>query len=297
MNSILRHAAMAAIVSCVAAPALAAPLVQTGHYTLAAALSASNSNFNPQGLGFDVSANELLFIQQSTSSIIRTNLTGGIVGTRTLGGYNHTTSIAADANFYYFSDYTSNTSGYDLYRIGKATGSATPVGTEIAAYGGTPIDVRNGMLYRTEASTTYSYGNIDQIRISAIGTPDTILSTITLAQGGIGDFTIDTSSQSIFTLDYLSSAKIRRFSLLDGSLLETYAPTVDGLTAGLTFNNGVLYYYDHNTTTGSTLTTFAVNVGSGVPEPTTWAMMLAGFGALGFAMRRKPKVAARVRFA
>lgn len=31
------------------------------------------------------------------------------------------------------------------------------------------------------------------------------------------------------------------------------------------------------------------SVTSGVPEPATWAMMLIGFGALGIAMRRKPK--------
>lgn len=30
---------------------------------------------------------------------------------------------------------------------------------------------------------------------------------------------------------------------------------------------------------------------AGVPEPATWAMMLLGFGAIGFAMRRKVRVA------
>ena len=34
-----------------------------------------------------------------------------------------------------------------------------------------------------------------------------------------------------------------------------------------------------------------------VPEPTTWAMLMFGFGAMGFAMRRNRKVTARVRFA
>ena len=34
-----------------------------------------------------------------------------------------------------------------------------------------------------------------------------------------------------------------------------------------------------------------------VPEPATWAMMLLGFGALGYAMRRRPKVSTRIRFA
>jgi hypothetical protein len=34
----------------------------------------------------------------------------------------------------------------------------------------------------------------------------------------------------------------------------------------------------------------------GVPEPSTWAMMLLGFGAIGAGMRRRPKHAVRVRF-
>ncbi len=34
-----------------------------------------------------------------------------------------------------------------------------------------------------------------------------------------------------------------------------------------------------------------------VPETATWAMMLAGFGAVGFAMRRRQKVATRVSYA
>lgn len=34
-----------------------------------------------------------------------------------------------------------------------------------------------------------------------------------------------------------------------------------------------------------------------VPEPATWAMMMLGFGGVGFAMRRKQTVGARVRFA
>lgn len=34
-----------------------------------------------------------------------------------------------------------------------------------------------------------------------------------------------------------------------------------------------------------------------VPEPTTWALMLAGFGAIGFGMRRRNKPQPKVRFA
>ena len=38
-------------------------------------------------------------------------------------------------------------------------------------------------------------------------------------------------------------------------------------------------------------------VTNGVPEPETWAMMVLGFGGVGFAMRRRSKVSARIRFA
>lgn len=36
---------------------------------------------------------------------------------------------------------------------------------------------------------------------------------------------------------------------------------------------------------------------AGVPEPATWGMMLIGFGSVGYAMRRRPKPAGRIRFA
>lgn len=33
--------------------------------------------------------------------------------------------------------------------------------------------------------------------------------------------------------------------------------------------------------------TFTINVGAAVPEPATWAMMMLGFGVVGYSMRRK----------
>ena len=39
----------------------------------------------------------------------------------------------------------------------------------------------------------------------------------------------------------------------------------------------------------SHITFFDTGTGA-VPEPATWAMMIAGFGAMGFALRRRPKV-------
>jgi hypothetical protein len=49
--------------------------------------------------------------------------------------------------------------------------------------------------------------------------------------------------------------------------------------------------------TGNSFEVDNLAVGGAVPEPATWAMMMLGFGGLGFAMRRKPKAAMRIRYA
>jgi hypothetical protein len=52
----------------------------------------------------------------------------------------------------------------------------------------------------------------------------------------------------------------------------------------IAFQNG-------DTGSGFTLDNIRLNATSSVPEPATWAMMLFGFGAVGFAMRRRKIVA------
>ena len=44
--------------------------------------------------------------------------------------------------------------------------------------------------------------------------------------------------------------------------------------------------------TGDRLDSVIINIGPGVPEPATWAMMVIGFGAIGFAMRRGKRAVA-----
>lgn len=46
---------------------------------------------------------------------------------------------------------------------------------------------------------------------------------------------------------------------------------------------------------GSSTATVFAQIASPVPEPASWALLLAGFGALGFTLRRRPQV--RVRYA
>lgn len=57
----------------------------------------------------------------------------------------------------------------------------------------------------------------------------------------------------------------------------------------------VNYSATGNASYGGNLT-FVPNV-PGVPEPMTWALMLLGFGAVGFALRRRRDQTARVRYA
>jgi hypothetical protein len=58
---------------------------------------------------------------------------------------------------------------------------------------------------------------------------------------------------------------------------------------------GYLYDFGYNVTQNGldpVADTWLVRgAGNGVPEPAAWAMMLAGFGLVGSAMRRRQKVA------
>ncbi|MHA6724116.1 PEPxxWA-CTERM sorting domain-containing protein [Sphingomonas sp. RS2018] len=57
---------------------------------------------------------------------------------------------------------------------------------------------------------------------------------------------------------------------------------------------------ERNSRIGEGLITAAVAmppVSGAVPEPATWAMMLIGFGGMGYAMRRNRRTTARIRFA
>ncbi|HEY1859431.1 MAG TPA: FxDxF family PEP-CTERM protein, partial [Gemmataceae bacterium] len=62
-----------------------------------------------------------------------------------------------------------------------------------------------------------------------------------------------------------------------------------------------LYLYKvtvNGTNTGNANSPYAGNLSANaVPEPSTWAMMLAGFGLVGFAMRRQRQSHPKVRFA
>jgi len=226
-------------------------------YSLSSQLEQASCNFHPQGLGYDDATDELLFMQQCPDTIYVTDLTGNVTNS-VFVNKNHTTSVAASGSNYYFSDYTGNSSTQDMWSIPKTGGSLSSYGSYVAAYGGFPIDIRNGTFYRTELSTSYSWANLDEIHISAVATPDSVTSSYTLGTTeGIGDIAVDVDNGWLWVLEYKAGADIHRFDLSTGALLETYALGLEGTTAGITYGEGKLYYYDWENG-NSTLSVYSV---------------------------------------
>lgn len=95
-----------------------------------------------------------------------------------------------------------------------------------------------------------------------------------------------------------------------GNIVYGAANTVFALTPTVTLAPGGLSFTAaEGVNTGTTaISTFAMHefnfsityanpVAAAVPEPATWTMMLAGFGAIGFGLRRRAKHTARVTYA
>ncbi len=65
-----------------------------------------------------------------------------------------------------------------------------------------------------------------------------------------------------------------------------YGPT-SGYTLGDRTNSASAYVFDNASGSQYTNYAFRIDNAPAVPEPTTWILMLAGFGAVGAAMRRR----------
>jgi hypothetical protein len=68
--------------------------------------------------------------------------------------------------------------------------------------------------------------------------------------------------------------------------------TVSNLTGTSSTYGNVLFAADVANTQGTTGNIGALGGGGGIPEPATWAMMLAGFGGIGAMMRRRRSTSA-----
>jgi hypothetical protein len=78
-------------------------------------------------------------------------------------------------------------------------------------------------------------------------------------------------------------------SLTDTDLAQNSEQLTFGFLSGLGFDPNVNDTYKATLSSGGSSVTAFAQIGTGVPgvpEPATWAMMLLGFGAIGFHMRR-----------
>ena len=99
------------------------------------------------------------------------------------------------------------------------------------------------------------------------------------------------------TIGFLATSNRGGFNV-PGALLDFTGPQLySGTAEAPTLLTGVFTVNDGFSNSPFTLTVSAVTTSSPVPEPATWAMMMLGFGGAGYAMRRKPKVTSRIRFA
>jgi hypothetical protein len=135
------------------------------------------------------------------------------------------------------------------------------------------IEVQGGTLTFTFVSPVYAFGAYFS------GVQNFFNTTVSFNDGSSQSFVIPNAGTSS------SVGALTFFGFTD----------VGAAISGITINAG-------NAQTGADFlgvddVRFAVRATGAVPEPGTWAMLMLGFGMTGFALRRRSKVTARVRFA
>lgn len=98
------------------------------------------------------------------------------------------------------------------------------------------------------------------------------------------------SSSTGATVGRFSNILFVPLGYISGTELGVSTATFGNATlASLGLNPGSYTYNLQATVGGATVDTFTINIAASVPEPATWAMMLLGFGAIGFSMRGRRK--------
>lgn len=143
------------------------------------------------------------------------------------------------------------------------------------------------------------------VQSGVTGSSTDLLSTLTANAftGAVSSVTLSTFASAVnpFSLSgsggYDFSASQLAAQTFSGAGSYTSTNSVSGITGP--------YYeiarYDVSMGNGGGSANNTINlqqgINSAVPEPATWGMMLLGFAAVGYAMRRRAKVSARIQFA
>ena len=127
-------------------------------------------------------------------------------------------------------------------------------------------------------NSSSAWSSFDLELQSVLGTPSVDGDGLSFAQGASLPFTSNRYSNLQRTED------VRDFLNFNGGSV--------AIGQTVTFNFAIT---DNTLRNGFWLVQTPNRVVGGVPEPTTWAMLLMGFGAVGYSLRRRPTV--RIRFA
>ncbi len=181
------------------------------------------------------------------------------------------TNLLSDGDFEAFSAQVASNS-YTVYSAGSKVGAWT--------VGGDSVDLVRGI-----------GGAISGISVDLAGYNSGSLSQTFNAQAG-----------STYTLswDYFKNANGATLSVDFGGKNTTYAPPSAVTSASLTFTavtsgvQTVTFGSIGNTAAGPVLDNVSLTV-SAVPEPETYALLLAGLGAVGFVARRRGSSGSNIR--
>lgn len=124
------------------------------------------------------------------------------------------------------------------------------------------------------------------------------------ASNGIYDFTFGTGTFDLAGVDVAvagAAASLGTFTAFDAANLRIGTASFSAGTTGTKAVSltGVTRLRLVATGTHFNIDNLVLNASAtgAVPEPATWATMMIGFGGMGYAMRRRSKVGARIRFA
>lgn len=176
------------------------------------------------------------------------------------------TVTTAPAGYSTYMDWNAYTLGQVDFATGtnQILGLTTSVDVKDQGYGGS--DPTNGVLLRLIADGTQLWG-------AWVG-------------GGGHDWTHQ---------DYDITANQAQFADLNTALAGVDWSTTSSLS--MVMSHRGWGYPGWALTTANATMTVTSDATSPVPEPATWAMLMFGFGGLGYAMRRREKTGVRIRFA
>ena len=181
--------------------------------------------------------------------------------------------------------YNANPTGGFQYGIGN---NYTPANATVLTNGNNELAVRFHKTFQVAPASV-----MNGVYMFALGTTPI---SFDFSIGGVTTGGGATSNASIFLTNLLTGQTASynplfvindNFTTASGDI-QNSARLNFGFLSSLNFNPNVDNTYRIDLTAGGdTVTSFAQLGAGAVPEPTTWAMMLLGFGAMGVSLRRR----------